>query len=232
LGQERVKPADARPTFSLDEFFLRAAGGGVKDLRIVLKADVQGSIEALRDTLLKLSTDDVKISVLHAGVGAIIETDVMLAKASGAIIVGFQVRPDPAARKAAEGQGVDVRVYKVIYEIVDDMKAAMVGLLPPTITEEFRGRAEVRETFAVPKIGTIAGSYVSEGNIGRNDLCRLVRDGVQLYEGTIGSLKRFKDDARDVASGFECGIGIDNYNDVKVGDVIETYRLTEKPAEL
>jgi translation initiation factor IF-2 len=232
LSQQRGKSAEPRPTFTLDEFFAQAEGGGVKELRIVLKADVHGSLEALRETLLKLSTDDVKVSVLHAGVGAIIESDVMLARASGAIIVGFQVRPDPAARKAAEGQGVDVRVYKVIYDIVDEVKAAMVGLLPPTVTEEFRGRAEVRETFSVPRVGTIAGCYISEGTIGRNDQCRLVRDGVQVHEGKIGSLKRFKDDAREVASGFECGIGIDGYNDVKIGDVIETYRLAEKPAEL
>jgi len=198
----------------------------------VLKADVHGSVEALREALLKQSADNVKVNVIHAGVGAITETDVMLAKASGAIIIGFQVRPDPAARQAAEGQGVDVRVYKVIYEVVDEVKSAMVGLLPPTVTEEFQGRAEVRETFSVPKVGTIAGCYVSEGKVNRGDLCRLVRDGVQVYEGKIGSLKRFKDDAREVASGFECGIGIDGYNDVKISDVIETYQLAEKPATL
>ena len=202
LAQQRAKPAEARPTFTLDEFFARAEGGGVKELAIVLKADVHGSVEALREALLKQSTDNVKVNVIHAGVGAITETDVMLAKASGAIIIGFQVRPDPAARQAAEGQGVDVRVYKVIYEVVDEVKSAMVGLLPPTVTEEFQGRAEVRETFSVPKVGTIAGCYVSEGKVNRGDLCRLVRDGVQVYEGKFGSLKRFKDDAREVASGF------------------------------
>jgi len=232
LGQERAKPADPRPAISLDEFFARAEGGGVKELPIVVKADVHGSVEALRESLLRLSNDNVKVNVIHAGVGAITETDVMLAKASGAIIIGFQVRPDATARKQAEGQGVDVRVYSVIYEAIDEVRAAMVGLLPPTITEEFRGRAEVRETFTVPKVGTIAGCYVAEGKINRGDPCRLVRDGVQIYEGRIGSLKRFKDDAREVASGFECGIGIDGYNDVKVGDVIESYRLAEKPATL
>jgi len=156
----------------------------------------------------------------------------MLAKASGAIIIGFQVRPDATARREAEGQGVDVRSYTVIYEAIDEVRAAMVGLLPPTITEEFQGRAEVRETFAVPKVGTIAGCYVAEGKINRGDPCRLVRDGVQVHEGRIGSLKRFKDDAREVASGFECGIGIEGYNDVKIGDVIESFRLAEKPATL
>jgi translation initiation factor IF-2 len=232
LAQQRAKPVEARPTFSLDEFFAQAEGGGVKELAIVLKADVHGSVEALREALLKQSTDSVKVNVIHAGVGAITETDVMLAKASGAIIIGFQVRPDPAARHAAEGQGVDVRVYKVIYEVVDEVRSAMVGLLPPTVTEEFRGRVEVRETFSVPRVGTIAGCYVSEGKVNRGDQCRLLRDGVQVYEGRIGSLKRFKDDAREVASGFECGIGIDGYNDVKIGDVIETYQLSEKPATL
>jgi translation initiation factor IF-2 len=232
LAQQRAKPAEARPMFTLDEFFAKAEGGGVKELAIVIKADVHGSVEALREALLKQSTDAVKVDIIHAGVGAITETDVMLAKASGAIIIGFQVRPDPAARQEAEGQGVDIRVYKVIYEVVDEVKSAMVGLLPPTVTEEFQGRAEVRETFAVPKIGTIAGCYVSEGKVNRADLCRLVRDGVQVYEGKVGSLKRFKDDAREVASGFECGIGIDGYNDVKIGDMIETYQLAEKPATL
>jgi translation initiation factor IF-2 len=232
LGQQRAKPAEARPAFTLDEFFARAEGGGVKELPIVLKADVHGSVEALRESLLGQSTDNVKVNVIHAGVGAISETDVMLAKASGAIIVGFQVRPDPTARREAEGQGVDVRIYKVIYEAVDEVKAAMVGLLPPTVTEEFQGRAEVRETFTVPKIGTIAGCYVAEGKVNRADQCRLVRDGVQVFEGRIGSLKRFKDDTREVASGFECGIGIDSFNDVKIGDMIETYQLAEKPATL
>ncbi|MFQ5426298.1 MAG: translation initiation factor IF-2, partial [Gaiellales bacterium] len=201
IGQQRGKRAEARPTFTLDEFFARIEGGGVKELPIVLKADVQGSVEALREVLLKQSNDAVKVNVLHAGVGAISETDVMLAKASGAIIIGFHVRPDPAARKGAEGQGIDVRVYKVIYEVLDDVKAAMVGLLPPTVTEEFQGRAEVRETFTVPKVGTIAGCSIGEGKISRSDLCRLVRDGVQVYEGKISSLKRFKDDVREVASG-------------------------------
>ncbi len=232
LDEKRKRPAEARPTFSLDEFFLRAEGGGVKELPIVLKGDVQGSVEAVRDALLRQSTDDVKVNVIYSGVGAITETDVMLAKASGAIIVGFHVRPDPSARREAEGQGVDVRMYKVIYELIDEVRAAMVGLLPPTVTEEFQGRAEVRETFTVPKIGTIAGCYVSEGKVSRSDLCRLVRDGVQIFEGKLGSLKRFKDDARDVASGFECGIGIDGYNDVKIGDMIETYKLSEKPPTL
>ena len=228
----RDRPTGARPKLSLDEFFAQASGGGVKELPIVIKADTQGSVEALRDALMKLSTDEVKVNVLSAGVGAVTETDVMLSKASEAVVVAFHVRPEPAARRAAEGQGVDIRVYQIIYEVVDEIRLAMAGLLPPTVSEVFQGRVEVRQTFTVPKIGTIAGSYVSEGQIRRNAPCRLIRDGVQIYEGRIGSLKRFKDDAREVNSGFECGIGIEGYNDVKVGDVIETYVLEETPATL
>jgi translation initiation factor IF-2 len=232
ISEDRAVPADAPAARSLDEFFAEVEGGGVQELPLVIKGDVQGSVEALRDALLKLSTDSVKVDVIHSGVGAVTETDVMLAKASGAIIIAFHVRPDPAARKAAEGQGVDIRAYRIIYEVTEDVEKAMVGLLPPTVSEQFLGRAEVRQTFTVPRVGTIAGSYVTEGNMRRNASCRLLRDGVEIYQGRIGSLKRFKDDAREVAAGFECGIGIDGYNDVKVGDVIEAFALEEKPASL
>ncbi|MCG8588298.1 MAG: translation initiation factor IF-2, partial [Proteobacteria bacterium] len=227
------KPApQQRPRVSLEEFFAQGEEGGVKELRVVLKADVHGSTEAVRETLEKLSTDKVKLNVISAGVGAITENDVMLAKASEAIVIGFHVRPDPAARRSSESQGVDVRVYQIIYEVVDEVKAAMAGLLPPTVSENFLGRAEVRQTFTVPRVGTIAGCYVSEGMVRRNAQCRLVRDGVQIYEGKMSSLKRFKDDAREVQTGFECGIGIENYNDVKVGDMIEAFELTEQAATL
>jgi translation initiation factor IF-2 len=231
-AERRAEPAGAPPTRSLDEFFAEVEGAGVKELPLLVKADVQGSVEALRDALLKLSTDAVKVNVIHSGVGAVTETDVMLARASGAIVIAFHVRPDPSGRKAAEGQGVDVRVYRVIYEATEDVQKAMVGLLPPTVSEAFLGRAEVRETFNVPRVGTIAGCYVTEGNVRRNASCRLLRDGVQVYEGKVGSLKRFKDDTREVASGFECGIGIEGYNDIKIGDVIEAFVLEEKPAAL
>ena len=207
-------------------------GTGPKELAVVLKADVQGSVEALGDAIVKLSTDEVKVKVIHSGVGAVSESDVMLARASEAIIVAFHVRPDPSARKEAESQGVDIRLYRVIYEATDEIRAAMAGLLPPRIEEKELGRAEVRETFTIPKIGTIAGSYVVEGLIRRNAQARLVRDGVQIYSGKVGSLRRFKDDAREVQTGFECGIGIDGYNDIKVGDVIEVFELQEKPATL
>jgi translation initiation factor IF-2 len=232
VNEQRRRPEAPRPSFTLDEFFERMEGGGIKELPIVIKGDVHGSVEALRDALLKLSTDSVKVNVILSGVGAITKDDVMLSKASGAIILGFHVRPDPPGRKAAEEHGVDIRVYKVIYEIIDEVKQAMAGLLPPTVTEKMGGRAEVRELFMVPKVGKIAGSMVAEGAIRRGATCRLVRDGVQIYEGKIGSLRRFKDDAREVNSGFECGIGIEGYNDIKVGDVIETFTLEEKPATL
>jgi translation initiation factor IF-2 len=172
------------------------------------------------------------VDVIHAGVGAISEADVMLAKASGAIVIGFHVRPDPAARRAAEGQGVDLRIYQVIYEATEEIEKAMQGLLPPTVSEQFLGRVEVRQTFNVPRIGTIAGCYVTEGTVKRGASCRLLRDGVQVHEGRVSSLKRFKDDVREVATGFECGIGIEGYNDVKLGDVIEFFVLEEKPAAL
>jgi translation initiation factor IF-2 len=232
VDDQRRRPDAPKPSFTLDEFFERMEGGGIKELPVVIKGDVHGSVEALRDALLKLSTDSVKVNVILSGVGAITKDDVMLSKASSAIILGFHVRPDPPGRKAAEEHGVDIRVYKVIYEIIDEVKKAMAGLLPPTVTEKLGGRAEVRELFTVPKVGKIAGSMVADGTIRRGGTCRLVRDGVQIYEGKIGSLRRFKDDAREVNSGFECGIGIEGYNDIKVGDVIETFTLEEKPATL
>jgi translation initiation factor IF-2 len=230
--QEREKPAAPKPKLSLEDFFAQAESEGPKTLPVVLKADVHGTSEAVREALEKLSTDKVKLDVLSAGVGGISESDVMLAKASDAIVVGFNVRPDPAARRSAEGQGVEIRNYQVIYELIDDVKAAMAGLLPPTLAEKQLGRAEVRETFNIPRVGTIAGCHVAEGLIRRNAQCRLVRDGVQIYQGRVGSLKRFKEDAREVQSGFECGIGIEGYNDVKIGDVIEVFEIEEQPASL
>jgi translation initiation factor IF-2 len=220
-----------RPRRTLEEIFAQEAEGP-KELAIVIKADVRGSVEALRDAIQKLSTDDVQVNVIHAGVGAVSESDVMLAGASDAIVVGFHVRPDPTARKAAENQGVDIRLYRVIYEATDEIRQAMAGLLPPTLEQVELGRAEVRQTFSIPRAGTIAGSYVTEGLIRRGASARLVRDGVQIYAGKVGSLRRFKDDVREVQSGFECGIGIEGYNDVKVGDVIEAFEIEEKPATL
>jgi translation initiation factor IF-2 len=221
-----------KPRVTLEDLFAEAGESGVKELNVIIKADTQGSAEALRDTLSQLPTDKVKLSVIHAAVGAITESDVQLAAASAAIVVGFHVRPDPTARVAAESQGVDVRLYQVIYEVIDEIRAAMVGLLPPTVTEMVVGQAEVRKTFTIPRIGTIAGSYVTDGAMRRNLGCRLIRDGVQVYQGKFGSLKRFKEDVREVQSGFECGIGIEGYNDLKIGDVIEAFEHEEQPAEL
>jgi translation initiation factor IF-2 len=221
-----------KPRVTLEDLFAEAEAGGVQELNVIVKADTQGSAEALRDSLLQLPTDKVKLNVLHAAVGAVTESDVQLAAASSAIVVGFHVRPDPAARAAAESKGVDIRLYRVIYEALDEIRAAMVGLLPPIVKEVVVGQAEVRKTFTIPRIGTIAGCYVLDGAMRRNVGCRLIRDGVQVYQGRFGSLKRFKEDVREVQSGFECGIGIDGFNDVKIGDVIEAFEHEEQPAEL
>jgi translation initiation factor IF-2 len=202
---------------------------GIKELPIILKADVQGSAEVLADTLTKLSNDKVKIKILHTGVGAINENDVLLASASNAVIIGFNVRPERKAQELAEMEKIDIRLHSIIYELQDQIKKAMLGLLEPIIKETYQGRAEVRETFRVPKAGTIAGCYVLDGIIKRDSDVRLVRDGVQVYKGRIGSLKRFKDDASEVRNGMECGINIANFNDVKKGDVIEAF-VTERIA--
>jgi len=230
--QERGKPKKSAPKLTLEDFLARSEGQEAKELKVVIKADVGGTCEVVRDSLEKLSTDEVTLTVLSAGVGAISENDVMLASASNAIVIGFHVRPDPTARRVADDQGVDIRGYQVIMDLLDDVKAAMAGLLPPTVEEKFMGRAEVRELFVIPRVGTIAGCAVGEGKIRRNAHCRLVRDGVQVYQGTIGSLKRFKEDAAEVGNGYECGIGLDSYNDVKIGDMIEAFELEERPATL
>jgi len=214
---------------SLEGFAEQMKTAGVKELPIILKTDVQGSAEVLADTLTKLSTDKVKIKILHTGVGAITENDVLLASASNAVIIGFNVRPERKAQELAEMEKVDIRLHSIIYELQDEIKKAMAGLLEPIIKERHLGRAEVRETFRVPKVGTVAGCYVLEGVIKRDAEVRLVRDGVQVYKGKIGSLKRFKDDASEVRNGMECGINIANFNDVKKGDVIEAF-VTERIA--
>ena len=180
----------------------------------------------------KLSTPEVKVRVIHAAIGGITETDVMLASTSKGVIIGFNVRPDSGAQNTAKRYGIDIRTYSIVYEMIDEMKKAMAGLLAPTVVETVSGRAEVRNTFTVPKVGTIAGCMVSDGKIPRSNMARLIRDGKIVYEGKISSLKRFKDDAREVAAGFECGIGIENFNDVKVGDIIEAFSKQEVAREL
>lgn len=217
---------------TLDKIFDRIKEGQIKELKLIIKADVDGSVEVLSDTLDKIQTDEVKTSIIHRGVGAITESDVLLAAASDAIIIGFQVSPDARAREVAKTENVDVRLYDVIYEAEQDVKKALEGLLSPTVREEFAGMAEVRNTFKVPKAGTIAGCYVKEGRAHRNDPIRLIRDGKVIYRGKVSSLKRFKDDAREVKEGFECGIGIENYDDVKVGDQIEFLTVVEEARTL
>jgi translation initiation factor IF-2 len=230
--QARGKVTVAPAKYTLEEFFAHAEGDGPKELAVILKADVKGTCEAVRDALKKLSTDDVNLKILSSSVGGINENDVMLASASSAIVVGFHVRPDPAARRAADGYGVDLRTYTVIMQLLDEVRAAMAGLLPPVRKESLMGRAEVRQLFIVPRVGTIAGSIIVEGKANRDAHCRLVRDGVQIYEGRMGSLRRFKEDVREVANGTECGISIANFNDVKVGDEIEIFEVEEVPATL
>lgn len=217
---------------SLDDLFSKIAEGEVKDLNIIIKADVRGSVEALSQSLEKLSTDEVKVKIIHIGVGAINESDVMLADASNAIIIGFNVRPDAQTRKAAENAMVDMRLYSVIYDAIEDVKQAMQGLLSPVLKETWQGQVEVRNTFKVPKIGLVAGGYVLEGKITRNSEVRIIRDGVVIFQGKLASLKRFKDDVKEVLQGFECGIGIENYNDIKDGDIIEAFVMEETAREL
>jgi len=221
--KDTLKPGRMR----LSDLFSKIEDGEVKDLNIIVKADVQGTVEALSGSLEKLSDDLVRVNVIHAATGGITETDVALASASEAIIIGFNVRPEPDTRRAAEREGVDIRLYRVIYEAIDDIKAAMSGLLDPVYEETVLGRAEVRATFRVPNAGTVAGCYVTDGRILRNAMVRVLRDQVIIYEGKISSLKRFKDDVREVLEGYECGIGIERFNDVKVGDHLEAYHMQE-----
>jgi translation initiation factor IF-2 len=229
LRQEKVREAAQQKggRMSLDQLFQRMQSGGVKELNLIVKADVQGSVEVLNETLRKLSTSEVKVNVLHSSVGAISTNDVLLATASEAIVIGFNVRPERNAQDLAEKEGVDIRMYTVIYNLVDEMKLAMTGLLDPKFQEVFQGRAEVRETFKVPKIGVIAGCMVTDGVIPRTASIRLLRDNRVILEGKIGSLRHFKNDVAEVRQGFECGIGIEKFQDMKVGDIIEAFK-TEK----
>lgn len=212
---------------TLDEIAKQISIGGVKELALIVKGDVDGSVEALSDSLMKLSNQEVVVRVIHKGVGGISESDVLLAAASNAIIIGFHVRPNINARKLAENQKVDIRLYSVIYNAINEVKSALEGLLSPVISEEITATVEVRDTFKVPKSGTVAGCYVLDGKITRNNRIRLIRDGIVIHEGAIGNLRRFKDDVKEVDAGYECGINIENFNDIKVGDIIEAYKLVE-----
>ena len=217
---------------TLDDLSRRMALGEVSELNIIIKADVDGSIEALSGALQKLSTEEVSVNIIHTGSGAITESDVLLASASSAIIIGFQVRPTTNARKLAENESIDVRLFSVIYDAVDEVHDALEGLLRPEMKEEMKGLVTVREVFRITKVGTIAGCYVTEGKINRNNPIRIIRDGVVIYEGAIDSLKRFKDDVKEVQSGYECGISIVNFNDIKVGDEFESYDVVEQKRKL
>ena len=227
--EARVRSAEVvnqRPA-SLQELLRRQERQEIPELNLVVKADVQGSLGALTDAFLKLPQDEVRVNLVHSGAGAITEHDVDLAKTASAIVVGFNVRPNANARELAENEGVDIRLYRVIYDAIDDVKAALSGMLKPEERESILGEAEVRQTFRVPKLGVIAGCYLTRGTIRRNSQVRLIRDGVVVYEGRVGSLRRFKDDVAEVREGFECGIGLENFQDVKEGDVIEAFEVEE-----
>lgn len=225
--RKRLDELKSKKAVSLDDFFKQIQEGEIKELNLIIKADVQGSVEAVRDSLVRLSNEEVRVNPIHIGVGAITESDIMLANASHAIVIGFNVRPDLNASKLAEHEKVEIRTYRVIYKAIEEIKAALEGLLEPDYTEVVTGRAEVRATFKVPKIGMIAGLYVVDGKINRNNNVRLLRNGVVIHEGKISSLKRFQDDVREVNQGYECGLGIEGFNDLKDGDEIEIYVIEE-----
>ena len=228
IAQNKVKLLDeTKSRMSLDDLFNQIQEGNLKELNIVVKADVQGSVEAIKQSLLKLSNDEVVVKVIHGGVGAINESDVILASASNAIIIGFNVRPDATAKDIADREGVDLRLYRVIYNAIEDVEAAMKGMLDPVFEEKVLGHAEVRQTFKASGVGTIAGAYVKDGIFERNCSVRLIRDGIVVFDGPLASLKRFKDDVKEVRAGYECGFVFENYNDIKEGDEVEAYKMVE-----
>lgn len=216
-----------RRVVTLDDISVQIKEGQIQDLNVLVKGDVDGSVEALSDSLQKLSNEEVRVNVVHRAVGAITESDVLLAAASGAVIVGFNVRPNLTSRTLAAKEKVDIRLYNIIYNAIEEVKKALEGMLAPDVKEEITCTIEIRDTFKVPKIGTISGCYITDGTITRSTKVRLIRDGIELFKGGISSLKRFKEDVREVAAGFECGIGLDGYNDLKVGDVIEGFKMIE-----
>jgi translation initiation factor IF-2 len=232
LQLQREQGIRTQKHITLDEIGRRIAIGDFKELNIIVKADVDGSVEALADSLIKLSTQKILVTVIHKSVGQITESDVLLASASNAIIVGFQVRPSVAARKLAEQEQIDIRLYSIIYQAIEEIKDAMEGMLSPEIEEKILCNVEIRETFKITKVGTVAGCFVLDGKITRNTRIRIIRDGIVVYTGSLASLKRFKDDVREVLSGYECGLNIENFNDIKVGDIIEGYETIEVKRKL
>ena len=230
ISQSKVKLLEeTKSKLSLDDLFTQIQEGNLKELGIVVKADVQGSVEAIKQSLLKLSNDEVVVKIIHGGVGAINESDVSLASASNAIIIGFNVRPDATAKETADREGVDIRLYRVIYNAIEDVEAAMKGMLDPVFEEKVLGHAEVRQTFKASGVGTIAGSYVLDGVFERDCSVRLTRDGIVIFEGPLASLKRFKDDVKEVKAGYECGFVFANFNDIKEGDLVEAFKMVEIP---
>ena len=225
-SREKEASFKSNATVSLDDLFAQISEG-TKELKIIVKADVGGSAEAVKSSLEKLSNDEVKVKVIHSAVGGITEGDVMFASASNAIIVGFNVRPDKNALDTAERQKVDIRTYRIIYECIEEIQAAMKGMLAPKFKENLLGHAEVRQAIHVPNIGTIAGSYILDGKITRSAQIRVVRDGIVIFEDKISSLRRFKDDVREVNSGYECGVGLERFNDIKEGDILEAFEMVE-----
>ena len=224
---QRGQGVRTQKTVTLEELGRRIEVGEFKELNLIIKGDVDGSIEALSDSLQKLTTEKVQVNIIHKAVGQISDSDVLLASASNAIIIGFQVRPSASARKLAEQEEIQIKLYSIIYKAIEEMRDAMEGLLSAKIEEKIVGSAEIRETFKISKVGTIAGCFVTEGKILRSSKVRVIRDGVVVYTGELGSLKRFKDDAKEVAKGFECGLNIERFNDIKVGDVVEAYEEVE-----
>jgi translation initiation factor IF-2 len=223
--QSKQRESDLLKTskVSLEELYNQIKTGDVKELRLVLKADVHGSVEALTEAMTRMSNDEVKLNVIHGSVGGITESDVLLASASNAIVIGFNVRPEVKAASLAAQDGVDVRLYTIIYEVINDIRAAMEGLLEPTYKEQIQGRVEIREVFNISGVGAVAGCYVTDGKIQRGSLVRLLRDQRMVHDGKLASLKRFKDDVREVTAGYECGLGLEGYQDIKKGDTLEAY---------
>ena len=223
LQLQREQGIRTQKHITLDEIGRRLAIGNFKELNVIVKGDVDGSIEALSDSLLKLSTTEIQVNVIHKSVGAITESDVLLACASDAIVIGFQVRPTANARKLAEQEEIDIRLYSIIYDAIDEVKTAMEGMLAPQFEEKIIANVEIREVFKIPKVGTIAGCMVTSGKITRNTKVRLIRDSIVVFTGELASLKRYKDDVKEVATGYECGLSIQNYNDLQIGDIVEGY---------
>ena len=229
-NKEREEMIKQSQKVTLDDLFSKISDGNLKVFNIIIKADVQGSVEAVRQSLTELSNEEVKVNVVHSAVGAINETDVMLADSANAVIIGFNVRPDTNAKALAEKSKVEVKLYRIIYEAIDDVENAMKGLIAPKTQEIYMGKAEVRQTFKITGVGMVAGCYVTEGKIVRSGKLRIYRDDVMICEGNVNQLKRFKDDVKEVSQGFECGISIENFNDIKIGDFIEWYTIETKPA--